>query len=193
MWDSLPEGAENRLRRFERLLREKAVPVGGVGRGDSPRLWERHILDSLRGVSCLVASDQQVVDMGSGAGLPGIPLAIAEPLRHFTLVERSPKKAGFLEFTVEELHLENVYVEAGPIGEITSRADVCTARALAPPAQSWRLAQSLLRPEGRLLYYAGRSWDEREFGAQAPGVYARVCETGHFDWQGPIVMMARRT
>jgi 16S rRNA (guanine527-N7)-methyltransferase len=190
-WPALPIEALVRLRAFRALLEDKAVPLGAVSAGDRGRLWERHIADSLRAVSCLRSEDRMMADLGSGAGLPGIPLAIAQPHRRYLLVERNQRRAGFLELAVDELGLENVTVEARPIEEIGGhQADACVARALAGPLESWRLALRLLRPAGCLLYYAGRSWDGDAFRAAAGGgVYERVCARSGFDWQGPIVMM----
>jgi 16S rRNA (guanine527-N7)-methyltransferase len=181
---------ERKLRSFEQLLRERAIPAGWISRADEDRLWTRHILDSLRTSGCLVPADHQVADLGSGAGLPGIPLALAEPDRRFSLIERSSPKAGFLELVVEELNLQNVSVEPRAIQDVDSAVDVCVARALAGPLQSWRLARGLLGSQGRLLYFAGRSWDDSVFASQMGGeVSAQVCVTGRFPWQGPIVMM----
>jgi 16S rRNA (guanine527-N7)-methyltransferase len=188
---ALPKDALDRLREFHGILKNKAVPLGAVSVGDRGRLWERHIADSLRALACLRSEDRMVADLGSGAGLPGIPLAIAQPHRRYLLVERNQRRAGFLELAVEELRLENVTVEARPIEEIGGdRADACVARALAGPLESWRLALRVLRPTGCLLYYAGRSWDGNAVRAAAgDGLYERVCAKGGFDWQGPIVMM----
>jgi 16S rRNA (guanine527-N7)-methyltransferase len=182
-----------RLRMFHTALRDRAIPLGAISAGDRDRLWERHIADSLRALRCLSEGDRLVMDLGSGAGLPGIPMAIAEPTRRFVLVERNRKKAGFLELLVDTLDLENVSVDVRSIEDVAGLVgDVCVARALAGPTQSWSLARRLLGPEGRLLYFAGRSWagGEPTRGAKGP-VGWQVCAKSHFDWQGPIVMMTR--
>src|SRR2546423_12839086 len=64
--------SQGQLRRYEALLRERAVPFGLIGAADRDRLWERHILDSLRGAVAVRANDVDAYDLGSGAGLPGI-------------------------------------------------------------------------------------------------------------------------
>ncbi|MEZ0235606.1 MAG: RsmG family class I SAM-dependent methyltransferase, partial [Actinomycetota bacterium] len=74
----LDDAAIERLERFERRLSEKGAPMGMVASSDLPRLRERHILDCLRATSLLPEAGT-VCDMGSGAGLPGIVLAIARP------------------------------------------------------------------------------------------------------------------
>ncbi len=153
---------------------------------------ERHVVDSLRAVRCLRPSDRELVDVGAGAGLPGIPVAISEPERHVVLLEPAAKRAAFLELAVEALQLENIDIRIARAEDVALQADVCFARALAPPHRAWQLSQRLLTPQGRLLYFAGRSWApavEDELTAQ--GVLATVCDQPQFAWQGPIVIMAR--
>ena len=99
---ALSPDAVSRLRAFHGVLEERAVPLGAISVGDRERLWERHIGDSLRAISCLGWDDRVVADLGSGAGLPGIPLAIAQPHRRYVLIERNQKRAGFLGLLVEE-------------------------------------------------------------------------------------------
>src|SRR5262245_9565503 len=90
--------AEVQLLAFEQLLRERAVPLGLISQADSNRIRERHILDSLRAVPLLEGMARaKVVDLGSGAGLPGVPLAIVLPESSFVLAESRSKRAGFLE------------------------------------------------------------------------------------------------
>jgi 16S rRNA (guanine527-N7)-methyltransferase len=153
---------------------------------------ERHVADSVRAVRCLRPSDSELVDVGAGAGLPGIPVAISEPKRHVVLLEPVAKRAAFLELAVEGLQLQNVDIRIARAEDVALQADACFARALAPPRRSWQLSERLLRPQGRLLYFAGRSWAppvEDELRAQ--GVLATVCDQPQFAWQGPIVIMAR--
>src|SRR5436305_7348770 len=97
----------DQLAATERLLQRIAIPRGMIATADAPRLWERHILDALRGAPELPAA-ASVADIGSGAGLPGLPLAIAEPTASFVLIEPRAGRAAFLEAAVEELELSNV-------------------------------------------------------------------------------------
>ena len=78
---SLDARAYDRLERFEAELLARAVPMGMISKGDVPRLRERHLLDCLRALPLLDANDRRLCDLGSGAGLPGVPLAIADPTR----------------------------------------------------------------------------------------------------------------
>src|SRR5688500_10365093 len=101
--------------RYEALLRDKALPVGLISAGDSAKLGERHIVDSLRGLACLGEEGGPILDLGSGAGLPGVPMAVARPDLDFILVERKSRAAAFLELVVGELSLTNVTVFPRPI------------------------------------------------------------------------------
>lgn len=152
---------------------------------------ERHIADSLRAVRCLRRTDSELVDVGAGAGLPGIPIAISEPGRHMILLEPVGKRAAFLELAVETLRLTNVDIRIARAEDTTMQADVCFARALAPPRRAWQLTERLLTPQGRLVYFAGRSWPAVEGELSALGVLATVCDQPEFAWQGPVVIMAR--
>ncbi|HEX2267329.1 MAG TPA: 16S rRNA (guanine(527)-N(7))-methyltransferase RsmG [Actinomycetota bacterium] len=180
------------LERFEELLRTRAVPLGFISPSDAGRIMDRHIVDSLRAVRCLRAIDRELADVGAGAGLPGIPVAIAEPGRHVVLLEPAARRAAFLELAVEVLRLENVDIRIARAEEANLRADTCFARALARPHRAWQLSERLLGPRGRLLYFAGRSWARAmEDELRARGVDATVCDQAEFAWQGPIVIMAR--
>ena len=86
----------DRLARYEKLLQRIAIPRGMVARADADRLWERHLLDGLR-AAAEVPLAASVADVGSGAGVPGIPLAIALQTSRFALVEPRTARAAFLE------------------------------------------------------------------------------------------------
>jgi 16S rRNA (guanine527-N7)-methyltransferase len=185
------------LRRFERLLAYRAIPAGFIALRDQHRLWDRHIVDSLRALECLGPSDRTLADLGSGAGLPGVPLAIARPDVAVTLVERQLRRVGFLEAAILDLGLANARVEAGAIEETRLEVDACTARALANPALAWSLAERCLTTQGRLIYFAGRSWSGGmvdggpDSGASPAAVQREICSPGEFPWQGPLVIMRR--
>lgn len=186
---SLSPDARDRLDRYRDLLRDRAVPAGLVASGDTGDLEGRHILDSLRGAPLVPSSALDVADLGSGAGLPGIPIALALPHVGFTLVDSRRRRVAFLELVVDELHLSNVTVVDGRVEELAPGFDVCLARGFAGPGPSWVAAERLLRPDGRLLYWAGASFrtDEVPEGARVLGLGDPALESG-----GPIVIMARQ-
>jgi len=190
---ALPETQRRILVRFEDLLRSRAVDMGLIAERDRGRIRERHIEDSLRALACIQMGDREIVDLGSGAGLPGLPVAIAMPDREVTVVESRRKRAAFLELAVDELELTNVSVHAGRAEEVTAQADVCLARALAPPLEAWVLAGKILAPGGRLVYFAGRDWDLKAShdALRRAGAFAEICAPKQFTWQGPLVIIGR--
>jgi 16S rRNA (guanine527-N7)-methyltransferase len=176
---------------FELLLIDRAIPLGLVAKGDRTTLRERHILDSLRGVLALEPSDTDALDLGSGAGLPGIVVAIARPSLRVGLVEVRRRRVAFLELAVERLGLSNVAVLAMPAGRIDRVVDVCFARALAGLSKTWEIARHLLRPEGRLVYFGGEGF--REAGQMPPDASSlRLLRTPALASSGPVVIMTRQ-
>jgi 16S rRNA (guanine527-N7)-methyltransferase len=179
------------LLRYEALLRERAIPLGIVARSDRDRLHQRHVVDSLRAATLFRSADRMAYDLGSGAGLPGIPLAIALPGCRFTLAESRSKRAAFLELVVAELALTNADVHADRVETLSSGADVVTARAFAPLGETWRLAAQLLRPKGRLIYFAGEGMRDPERTARdLPGPPRQVAVEKVLESSAPLVMMA---
>ena len=151
----LDDAQAARLARFESLLSERAVDLGMIARSDADRLRERHVLDSLRAAAVLRDADREALDIGSGAGLPGIPVAIASSDVTVRLVEPRRARIAFLELAVERLGLENVAVVPATIETVRLRVDVCLARAFAQLPKAWEAAFPRLRPHGRLVYFAG--------------------------------------
>jgi 16S rRNA (guanine527-N7)-methyltransferase len=183
------EGAKKVLA-YEDLLRTRAVPVGIVGRADSPSLRERHILDSLRAAATLGPADSDAYDLGAGAGLPGIVVSIARPDLRMGLVEPRRSRAAFLEMVVERLALTQVSVLQTRAERLSAQVDVCFARALRSLSTSWQLAEPLLKPGGRLVYFASRRGAEQI--VVPPGTTFRLVETSVLDSSGPLVIMTRR-
>jgi 16S rRNA (guanine527-N7)-methyltransferase len=179
------------LQRYASLLSERAIPLGLIAGADADRLWERHVLDSLRGVACADQDEPTAFDVGSGAGLPGVPLAIALPRTRFTLIEPKQRRAAFLELVAETLGLPNMTVASVQSSEMSRKTGLCMARALGSPVASWRAASSLLEEGGRLLYWAGRTWGDAAGQLAAIGVRAKICLEHEFQWQGPLVIMTR--
>ena len=116
----------------------------------------RHTADSL--LFALVRRPEQDdawVDVGSGAGFPGMVLASCFPDARFTLVEPQRRRAGFLEVQLHQLGLENTEVISARAAELDARFDVATARALAEPAIALEALRSLVKPEGDVLLAVG--------------------------------------
>jgi len=142
--------------RYAELLAGPGVERGLLGPNEVPRLWERHLLNSAA-VATLIPGPCSVVDLGSGAGLPGIVLALLLPGADVTLLEPALRRTIFLEECVAELGLGNARVWRAraeqAAGELT--ADVVTARAVAPLDRLAALALGLLKPGGIVLAVKG--------------------------------------
>jgi 16S rRNA (guanine527-N7)-methyltransferase len=119
--------------RFSYLLASRGVERGLIGPREVPRLWERHLLNCAV-VQELIPAGSSVIDVGSGAGLPGVVLAIARPDLKVTLLEPLARRVQFLDEVLEELSLVNATILRGRAEEVRGRleAPVVTARAVAP-------------------------------------------------------------
>lgn len=98
------------LVRFGLLVHAQAESQALIARGDRSHLFTRHVLDSLNPLNLFASPPGSAIDIGAGAGFPGIPLAVVWPATRFTLLESRERKAGFLERAVRELGLRNVTV-----------------------------------------------------------------------------------
>ena len=140
------------LAAYARLLERWSRAYNLVGPSALPELVPRHLLDSLRLSPLLPASGGAVLDLGTGAGLPGLPLAVLRPDLSFTLLDRSRKKIRFVRQAVLELELRNAAVWAGDAAVHEGGPyDAVVARAAGPAAALIRLAGRLLAPAGTLL------------------------------------------
>ncbi len=151
----LPPAQLDQLESFESLLRDRAVSLGLIAASDMERLGERHVHDSLRAASLILSGDEALCDIGPGAGLPGLVLAIAKPDLEVTLLEPKQRAVAFLELAVSRLHLGNVEILPTRVEEVEMSVDVATTRAFGPMERSWEAALRVLRPGGRLIYFAG--------------------------------------
>ena len=169
------------------LLAGEGIVRGLLGPREVPRLWDRHLLNSAV-VAELVPAGARLVDVGSGAGLPGIPLALARPDLSVTLLEPLARRVAFLGECVELLGLSKVAVVRGRAEEPAVRAevggaDIVTARAVAPLDRLAGWCLPLVRPGGRLLAVKGETAAEelesvRPALARVGGRGARVAECG---------------
>lgn len=150
--------------KYHDLLATDGSTRGFIGPREVPRLWERHL------INCAVIGDVMdegatVVDVGSGAGLPGIPLAIARPDLQITLIEPLLKRSVFLQEVVDKLALDNVTVirgraEEGPIKKAVAGADIVTSRAVAPLGKLAKWSLPLVRRGGEMIAMKGESVHE---------------------------------
>ncbi len=159
--------------RYAELLTGAGVERGIVGPGEADRIWDRHLLNC-GAVARLVPARCSLIDLGSGAGLPGIVLAILLPGAAVTLVEPLARRVEFLEECVAGLELANVDVVRGRAEDLAGHlaGDIVTARAVAPLDKLAGLAVGLARPGGRVLAIKGAT-AEAEL-AKARPVLARL-------------------
>lgn len=122
-----------------------------ISRRDTDRLVPRHLLDSLSIAPWLQGSS--VMDLGTGAGLPGLPLAIASEGINFTLVDRNERKIRFVDQAIRTLGLPNVQTRCGDVRALPAGMtfDTVVTRAVASVNEVWALAEPRLRSAGRVL------------------------------------------
>jgi 16S rRNA (guanine527-N7)-methyltransferase len=149
----------DQARRYAELLATDGVTRGLIGPRETSRLWDRHLVNCAL-VAELVPDAGELVDIGSGAGLPGIVLAMLRPRLHVVLLEPLLRRSVFLDECVRALDLPNATVlraRAEDKAASRIRADVATARAVAPLDRLVGWAAGLLRPGGQLLAIKGQS------------------------------------
>ena len=147
--------------RFVEILTDTGVSHGLVGPREVPRLWDRHVLN------CAVVEDSfptgaEIIDVGSGAGLPGIALALVRSDLTVRLIEPMLRRTSWLDEVVRDLGLKNVTVHRGRAEEFAGsmRAPWVTARAVARLGKLARWCSPLLSPGGTLVALKGRSVDQ---------------------------------
>ena len=166
-------GAESQtIKQFVDILGTDGVTRGLIGPREADRLWDRHVLNSVAIVG-LIRADADIVDVGSGAGLPGIPLALLRPDLRVTLLEPLLRRVTFLTETLDRLSLaDRVRVVRGRAEEHHEQYDVVVARAVAPLGRLVEWCAPLRRPTGVILALKGRSAPEEI--AEAGPVLART-------------------
>jgi 16S rRNA (guanine527-N7)-methyltransferase len=149
-------GAAGQAEQYARLLAGMGVERGVIGPNEIPRIWERHLLTSAV-VAELVPRPCSLVDLGSGAGLPGVVLAMMLPDCEVVLLEPMLRRATFLQECVAELGLGNARVVRARAEQMAGElaVDVVTARAVAPLDRLAAMVVGLLKPGGIMLAVKG--------------------------------------
>ena len=155
---TLDKEAVEKLIAFAALLGQAGLRFNIISRKnlDWDSLWRRHLMDSLQAVPELLGP--HVVDVGSGSGLPGIPLAIARRDLEVTLLERSARRCDFLRHAKMRLNLDGLNIEEADVRSRwqSGTFDTATARALAKPDRAVSLLLPLVREGGRLVLFVGQ-------------------------------------
>lgn len=145
------------ISRYVDILSSRGIDWGLLGPREADRIWDRHILNSVA-MEPLLPPGASVVDVGSGAGLPGIPVAVLRPDLSVALLEPLLRRYEFLRLAVEELGLtDRVTVIRGRAEDHKRRYDVVTCRAVAPLPRLLAWCAPLVAPGGRLVALKGTS------------------------------------
>ena len=154
-----------RIRAFAQFLEIQGIERGLIGPREADRIWERHIFNCLP-VTTLFSQGATVFDIGSGAGLPGIVIALARPDLKVTLIEPLERRVEFLQEAVKALNeipgltpLE-IQVVRGRAQDVKTTADYVTARAVAPLEKLKKISWHLLKINGSLLAMKGEKAQE---------------------------------
>ena len=140
-------------------LATEGFSAGGIGTNEPEHLDRRHLGDSLLFASQFSPEASEVWDLGSGAGLPGIPLAIVLPATEFHLLDRSGRRCRLLRRAIRILDLPNCHVEQVDIEDLEGTVDVIVSRASLPPRALGAVVERHLNPGG--VAVAAGSWLER--------------------------------
>ena len=145
------------LERYVALLLQWNAKINLIDRKTEADIWNRHIVDSLQLVEHIPASVATVIDYGSGAGLPGLVIAIARPDLRVSCVERDQRKAIFLQEAKRQLQLEHVSVHNADITTIDGAYDMVTARAFTSLGELLKQAVHHLADGGICLFPKGKT------------------------------------
>ena len=144
------------LSAYAELLATDGVVRGLIGPREVPRLWDRHLLNCAV-VEQLLPTDSSVADVGSGAGLPGVVLAVVRPDIRMTLIEPLLRRTTFLSEVVSTLGLANVEVARARAEDVDGSFDVVVSRAVAPLPKLAAWCLPLCRPTGLMVAMKGAS------------------------------------
>lgn len=163
-----PSGRLTLAQQYADLLADAGTVRGLLGPREAPRLWERHLVNCAL-LAELVPPGSRVADIGSGAGLPGLVLAIARPDLQVTLVEPLLRRTTFLQEAVEQLGLTEVEVLRARAEAVHGRRrfDVVTSRAVAPLERLLGWSMPLVEPTGAMVAMKGSSLPEEVDAAAA--------------------------
>ena len=159
---SLTQPGTEALESYGQWLLEEAVPAGGLGPREGDRIWPRHIGESLAFASAWDEAPREILDVGTGVGLPGIPLAIAWPETVVTLLDRGGRRIRLLHRVVRKLSLPNVVIAQGDAFSVADEWGGLTFRGSIPPPEAVGLSNRLLEPGATAVLGLSRRSEEPE-------------------------------
>jgi 16S rRNA (guanine527-N7)-methyltransferase len=190
----------DRAQRYAQILAGAGVERGLLGPREIGRLWDRHILNSAA-IAELFDSNDRIADIGSGAGLPGIPLALARPDLRLTLIEPLLRRSEFLREVVDDLGLEITIArgraEDRSVRQQVGEMDAVVSRAVASLDKLTKWSLPLLRPDGRMVAIKGERAEEeirehRRVMASLGAVDVRVKRCGADYLDPPVTAVVAR-
>ncbi|MEN8041244.1 MAG: RsmG family class I SAM-dependent methyltransferase [Actinomycetota bacterium] len=147
--------------RYQEWLGTEAFEAGGIGPDEVPRLFDRHIADSLAFLRLIDEESTSLVDIGSGVGLPGIPIAIAQGDMRVVLVDRAERRTRLARRAVRVLGLENVEIHTKDVAHYDGEFDVATFRASLPVLQAAEALPSLVSGDGYGIFAWSRKHEPK--------------------------------
>ena len=149
------KGREDQIQRYADLLKGAGIERGLIGPKEGDRIWERHIANCIP-ITTILPENVRLVDIGSGAGLPGIVIALARPDLKVTLVEPLQRRVDFLNEVVAELGIP-VEVIRGRAERVKKQFEIVTARAVAPLEKLINISWHMIPKGGSLMAMKGES------------------------------------
>jgi 16S rRNA (guanine527-N7)-methyltransferase len=149
------QGQQDQIQRYAELLSSTGIERGLIGPKEGDRIWERHIANCIP-ITTIIPQGVRVADIGSGAGLPGIVIALARPDLKVTLIEPLQRRVDFLNEVVAELALD-VEVIRGRAERVKKQFEIVTARAVAPLEKLIQISWHMIPRGGSLMAIKGES------------------------------------
>jgi 16S rRNA (guanine527-N7)-methyltransferase len=166
---------QGKIQAYAALLETAGIERGLIGPKEGDRIWERHIANSLP-ITTVIKEGMRVADIGSGAGLPGIVIALARPDLKVTLIEPLQRRVDFLNEVVSQLEIP-LEVIRGRAERVKKQFEVVTARAVAPLEKLIQISWHMIPKGGHLLAIKGEgAADELAFTQLKKGASAKIHE-----------------
>jgi len=188
----LNDARRDALAGYGEWLATEGVEAGGLGPLEAPRIVDRHLADSLVFAGVWGDTPDQVLDIGAGVGLPGIPLAITHPNTGFVLLDRSERRCGLARRATRVLGLQNVAVEQRDAETESSMWPAIVFRASLPPEAAMRLAARLLANDGCAVIALSRAGEPEILPPTPPDCAADLVSTAPGVLDSPAWLLRMR-
>ena len=176
----LSPGQASQLGNLGEWLRVEALPAGGIGPGEGPRIDDRHLADSIVFAAAWKAAPKRCWDLGTGAGLPGLVLAILWPSCRFTLIDRSARKIDLVRRAARLVEVE-IETRVAPIASLEGPVEAVVSRAAMPATAFLPHLRRILAPGGRAVVSGS--------GIAVPGYEEMIVPPGILDHSARLLMM----